>query len=371
MLQIWPEILAYNFVMFGLDLILGLFVWHRRTVAACLGAAVSTITLAAVVAALVGRVPFEALHLLCYGWFLHVPLILLVCAAAVWKSRRRWAGAGIAIAILLAAIAVDAFWIEPQWLEVTTVRLQSDKVSRPWRAVLIADLQTDQVSAYERRVFEAVQTARPDVVLMAGDYLQVRSESFPQLRDQFNAFLRQMDFHAPHGVYAVGGNSDTLGWQRIFAGVSVTSFVQSRSCLVDELRITGLSIVDSFDKRLQIDAESQFHIVLGHGPDFALGNIQADLLLAGHTHGGQVQLPLIGPLITLSQVPRAWASGLTRLDDRRHLFVSRGIGMERMGAPRLRFLCRPQLVILDIHPAASPSGPPGQDAQATANLSSD
>ena len=95
---------------------------------------------------------------------------------------------------------------------------------------------------------------------------------------------------------------------------------------------------------------NEYHIVFGHAPDFALGDVGADLMIAGHTHGGQVQLPLIGPLITLSRVPRSWASGVTRFDDGRILIVSRGVGMERSGALRLRFLCRPELVVIHLRP---------------------
>jgi predicted MPP superfamily phosphohydrolase len=93
-----------------------------------------------------------------------------------------------------------------------------------------------------------------------------------------------------------------------------------------------------------------FHLVFGHAPDFALHAAPADLLVAGHTHGGQVRLPVIGPLLTFSRVPRAWASGVTRLGHDRTLVVSRGIGLERGHAPRLRFLCRPELVFLRLTP---------------------
>jgi len=74
------------------------------------------------------------------------------------------------------------------------------------------------------------------------------------------------------------------------------------------------------------------------------------LSLAGHTHGGQVRLPVLGPVTTLSSVPRRYAAGLSVRPAGGHLFVSRGIGMERENAPRLRFLCRPQLVVIDLLP---------------------
>jgi predicted MPP superfamily phosphohydrolase len=91
-------------------------------------------------------------------------------------------------------------------------------------------------------------------------------------------------------------------------------------------------------------------VVLGHSPNFALAPIDADLLIAGHTHGGQFCLPLIGPLMTNAEVPRRWASGATKLPGGATLVVSRGVGMERGAAPRLRFLCRPELAIIDLTP---------------------
>lgn len=107
---------------------------------------------------------------------------------------------------------------------------------------------------------------------------------------------------------------------------------------------------DSFTSSLSVAPADRFHIVLGHSPDFALGRVEADLLVAGHTHGGQVRLPGLGPLLTMSRVPRSWAAGVTSLQDGRTLVVSRGIGMERGAAPRLRFLCRPELVVIDVVP---------------------
>jgi predicted MPP superfamily phosphohydrolase len=75
--------------------------------------------------------------------------------------------------------------------------------------------------------------------------------------------------------------------------------------------------------------------------------VPVDLALAGHTHGGQVVLPFVGALYTKTSLPRAYASGL-------HDFggilvnVSAGVGMERGTAPQIRFLCPPEISVIDV-----------------------
>ena len=154
-------------------------------------------------------------------------------------------------------------------------------------------------------------------------------------------------------MFAVQGDCERNDWPEMFRGLGVTVIDATKSFTFDGLRLTGLSLSDSFHTGLKVPGDpTRFHLVLGHAPNFALGDVPADLLLAGHTHGGQVRLPWFGPLITLSRVPRSWAAGLTELSGGRRLLVSRGVGMERGGAPRIRFLCRPELVILDLVPGS-------------------
>jgi predicted MPP superfamily phosphohydrolase len=119
---------------------------------------------------------------------------------------------------------------------------------------------------------------------------------------------------------------------------------------MDSITLTGISWKDSENPNLNISGSDQYHIVFGHSPNYSLGEIEADVLIAGHTHGGQFQLPGVGPLLTLSLVPRNWASGMTEISPDKYLIVSRGIGLERGDAPRMRFFCRPELVILDLEP---------------------
>ncbi len=72
-------------------------------------------------------------------------------------------------------------------------------------------------------------------------------------------------------------------------------------------------------------------------------------VLCGHTHGGQVRLPLIGPILTSSQLGRRYVMGLYEEGGTR-LYNSRGVGLEGLSAPRVRFLAPPEMTLVEIWP---------------------
>ena len=193
---------------------------------------------------------------------------------------------------------------------------------------------------------------KPDLILFAGDYIQVPWRQREAPRRELRELLREMQISAQPAAFAVQGNVDPAGWEEIFAGTGVTAVAARRSFELPELDLTCLGLDDSFDPSLAVAnaRPERFHVVLGHVPNFALGKIEADLLVAGHTHGGQVRLPWLGPVVVNCRIPRRWAAGLTELSGGRKLLVSRGIGMERGFAPRMRFLCRPELAVIDLTP---------------------
>jgi uncharacterized protein len=303
-------------------------------------------------ALLLGRGMFDVMRLASHAIFVHAPLLAAGAAFLVRRTRRRTAIALAVAAAFVTAVGVDAFAIEPRWLEISRVTLTTDKLRRPIRIAVVSDIQMDHFDDHERAALAAVMRERPDLILMPGDYIQARSAAEHRaVREAFAAYLREIHFDAPLGVYAVQGNvEDPHRWTDIFAGLPITTFPTTGTITRDDIAITGLTLDDSFDRTLWIPPSDHFHVVLGHGPDFSLGHIDADLLVAGHTHGGQVRLPFVGPLVTLSAVPRAWAAGVTALPKGRTLVVSRGVGMERGPAPRLRFLCRPEIVIVEVTP---------------------
>jgi predicted MPP superfamily phosphohydrolase len=184
------------------------------------------------------------------------------------------------------------------------------------------------------------------------------------------ALLARLD--APGGVFFVHGDVDQW-WQgqesALFAGTSVqvvTDAVAHTRVRGRDVTIGGVSLAirdpgrssharDTVRALEAAPGEHDLRILLSHAPDavYALAaDSRVDLVVAGHTHGGQIALPLIGPLLTLSRVPRiAAAGGLHQVESngaRHWLYVTRGIGMERMQAPRVRFLCPPDVSVLTV-----------------------
>jgi predicted MPP superfamily phosphohydrolase len=341
--------LAYNALLLAVDVwILRMAKPHgaRGVAIAALGFAL----FAAVLALGLGGGAFGTMRLLCYAIFVHACVMGVVVAVQARRSSRAVSVGAFTLAMMLAGIGADAFCIEPRRLTISHVHLTSARAPRALTIVALADIQTDHVGSHEREAFAAAVREKPDLVLLAGDYVQVRRAELGTERRALRAAMQEAGLAAPLGVYAVRGNVDPSGWEEIFEGGPSVTFDRTRSVDAGIVHVTGLSVDDSFDSTLRVPASDRFHIVLGHAPNFALGDVQADLLVAGHTHGGQVRLPWIGPLVTFSSVPRSWAAGATRLSGDRWLVVSSGVGLERGPAPRLRFMCSPEIAVIHVEP---------------------
>ena len=294
---------------------------------------------------------FGRIQLMTWGLFIHFPIYVAGNIILLRRHYKLYTNILIGIFALILVVAVDAFLVEPRSLEVTRITLSSEKIIEPVTVALLADIQTDLPGSYEEHVLDLVKAENPDLILLAGDYLQIMDpDQYLASVKVLNRLLLDADLSPPLGSIAVRGNVDWNGWKGIFRGVEAILIEETQTIDLGPLTITGVDWLDSENPVLEIPGSDKYHIVLGHSPNYSLGSIEADLLLAGHTHGGQVQLPGIGPILTLSAVPRSWASGLTEIHPGQFLLVSRGIGLERGHAPRLRFLCHPELIMIDLLP---------------------
>lgn len=303
---------------------------------------------------------FLTLRLACHALF------CVLAPLAVARGLQRRGGIGwmvVALGLAAEGAYVWARHVEPYRLEVTRHELASARLagrSTPLRVAVLSDLQNDDFGAFEERVFAELDGLAADLVLIPGDILQLRPgdawERHQREREKLRALFARV--RQPRlGFLMVPGDCEPRGATFDDCGVRL---------LADELvvfaaervQVLGLSLASSrrpLEPRW-LEAARTFAgltLVVGHAPEFALSARASDvplLCLAGHTHGGQVQLPFLGPPLTLARIPRSIAAGgLHRLGES-WVCVSRGIGMERNLAPRIRFLCRPELVLFELAP---------------------
>jgi predicted MPP superfamily phosphohydrolase len=232
------------------------------------------------------------------------------------------------------------------------------------RLVHLSDLQPAQVGPHERRAFRAAVALRPDVICITGDFVDGRpAEKVSTLTADLFAAMREERLAAPLGLFVVlgdtdGGNADLRPALAGLGAITLSDEVAQRSLPNGRLAVIGLSNSwsrgadpDGLRRLVASAPETDLRIVLGHRPDYVrhlAGQARVDLCLAGHTHGGQVVLPWLGPPVTLMTLPRRFAAGLNDLSGV-PLHVSRGIGMERGVAPQIRFLCPPEVCLIDLH----------------------
>jgi predicted MPP superfamily phosphohydrolase len=231
--------------------------------------------------------------------------------------------------------------------------------AEPLRVAVLADLQSREVDDHLREAVRRAMAFDPHLILLPGDLIQRAPNEYGKVVGDFRELLAPLD--APLGVYFVDGNTDEPERvAEVFEGTRVRLLVNETvevafagrriviggvTCGPKRERVRGFC--EAFDRR----ESDELRILVSHYPDVALALDSVpgiDLVVAGHTHGGQVQLPFFGPPITLSAVPRRVAAGGLHLLNERWIYVSRGVGCERGPAPRIRFLCPPEVSLLSI-----------------------
>lgn len=309
------------------------------------------------------------------GLTYHGSLFLLVAAVLLCLRGRFFIAVWIVLlAVLIFGVGIKALMLEPLDLTVEHYHISSDKIKYPLRVVFVADIQTDRIGSHERRTLETIRDLKADLIILGGDYLQYY-HGIPQTADlpkRFNALFKELPLTAPLGVYAINGNidpSNDVEFAAMFEGTGIETVFFSE--IIEDLGVDSnkgpidlelLGMADSIDgvQELGLTKTGNFQIMVGHYPVYAIKDYQnskesPDLMLAGHTHGGQIALPFYGPIRSKftgreKLITREFLSGMKVFPNRSRLLVSRGSGMERGWAPRVRFLCKPEISVIDIEP---------------------
>jgi uncharacterized protein len=258
--------------------------------------------------------------------------------------------------------------VEPHRLVLTELTVQTDRLpagAEPIRVLHISDLHIERWTARETAVLTLVQQTQPDLIVISGDYVNLSYNEDPETQQLVLKLLRQLS--ASSGVYAVLGSPpvdlretvlpifEALDHVKLLRwGWEVVEMSNGRSLAILGMDCTHHLPTDRtrLDRLHQSAPNGMPQLFLYHSPELMpeVAEREVDLYLCGHTHGGQVRLPLLGPILTSSQLGRRYVMGLYR-EGRTHLYISRGIGLEGLSAPRVRFLTPPEMTLVTIQPA--------------------
>lgn len=281
-------------------------------------------------------------------------------------TRRRflwWTAAAGAI-----ALAGDGLLLEPNRPRIVRQNFLLPRWPERLNGFTIALLSDFHYDPYfsihpMRAAIPMVNSLRPDLIVLAGDFVSVPvigSERKGALAAEPCAHLLR-ELTAPHGLWAIMGNHDYLT-----DGKHVTSALQAENIRVlanqseaierDGARfwLSGVNDVLSFtadlSKTLHSVPAGEAVVLLAHEPDFAdeASRFPIDLQLSGHSHGGQIRIPLLPPLF-LPEMAQKYFRGTYRIGPL-SLYTTAGLGT--VSVP-MRLNCPPEITLLTLHSAAN------------------
>jgi uncharacterized protein len=267
-----------------------------------------------------------------------------------------------------AATAAYSVLVEPRWLHRTRPRLHFPDLPPVLEGLTIALITDVHAGGHTprgvlARAVRLVLAARPDLVAVTGDL----AEDEGALEGALDELAR---LEAPLGVYVVPGNHDyrDVGIERWHDAVARRPSLQDLTNRARFVRVGGegpdgavlcvAGVDDLAHGRPHLDGLSgghrDFTILLAHHPDQAerarRSVDRVDLILSGHTHGGQVRLPGVGAIVNSAASPDLYEAGVRRRPWTQ-VYTSRGIGTTHLP---VRFLSRPELPVLTLTSAPRP-----------------
>lgn len=265
---------------------------------------------------------------------------------------------GSILAILL--VVAGGFYIYARYIEPNRLIIQTQEYQANVKEELVVvhftdtHFKEDYPAEKAKDLVELINKQKPDIVIFSGDLID-NYATYPIVAKQLPEYLKNIE--ATYGKYAVYGNHDYGGGAvRVYEELMRESGFEVLKNETREIPEAGVAVIgiDDFlfgkgDVTYSKQDVQPYQIMVLHEPDFLNQmNLDAiDLILAGHTHGGQVYIPFLN-LKFLPAGGQLYRKGLYALSDTSNLYVSSGIGTTFM---TLRFQNPPEIIVHRIQPA--------------------
>ncbi|MDQ0903993.1 putative MPP superfamily phosphohydrolase [Paenibacillus sp. V4I7] len=259
------------------------------------------------------------------------------------------------LAILTGVSGLYGIFGERYWIQSTTVRLSYRRYPASFAGVRIVQFSDTHIGKYYsleqmNKVVDLLQRQEPDIICFTGDLFDSR---FGEVSDEVIPILSRLQ--AGMGKFAVLGNHDMrLDSSRVRDVLERSGFTvlvnESRSIERGNGRLQVVGIDEMLHGKpdlpfaLQGVKQDDFVLLLAHEPDIADTslNYPVDLQLSGHSHGGQIRIPLYGSIFT-PELGQKYPIGLYTFEGSEfHVYTNRGIGTTLFP---IRFNCRPEITV--------------------------
>jgi predicted MPP superfamily phosphohydrolase len=262
----------------------------------------------------------------------------------------------ISLAIIIIVISLMVYsLIEPYWTQTKEITIESNQIPAEFdgkKIVFISDVHFGSWPFFDQKRTEnlvnQVNALHPDMILLGGDYVSDESQYINP------CFTALSQLNAPLGVYGVLGNNDPQNKSiKAMKNADIT-YIGNDGLWVEKgdakIRVGGVGdmLTDTQNQGAVIgDAnKNDFVILVSHSPDFfpLLDKSMVDVMLSGHTHGGQITFFGLWAPIVHSKYGNKYRTGEIR-NNNTTLVVSNGIGTIILP---MRFFARPQIIVLNL-----------------------
>ena len=248
----------------------------------------------------------------------------------------------ILIVVVLILLFSDIFF-EVNFPKINEVAIESDKIKKETRVVQISDLHGKE---FPGSIFRKIKGKNPDIIVLTGDLIDEKTKD----RSYVYSFIDSLALNDVP-MYYVSGNHDLsrkdveiFNQELMKRGVII---LDENKAEYGEIDIYGLGYYSDLSK-LEKPSDS-FSLFLIHDafPVVKQGGMGFDLILSGHTHGGQVRLPFLGAVFVPGQGFFAkYDKGLFNLNEKTRLYIDSGLGNTFLP---LRFLNRSQISFITLY----------------------
>ncbi len=276
------------------------------------------------------------------------------------KVKKSLIAGSIGLGALAGAAGAAAFYsafIEPYWFDVKKIDIKLPRLPEAFKKFHIVHISDFHLGFHFKarhiaKMADKIQKLNPDMIVFTGDLVN----SHRSLKTVIKSIPYLNKIKAPCGKFAILGNHDYLesidtisellrksGFELL---INEKKMIKKEN---DELYLAGLDDYlrgeADIEKTLNGIPLDRFTLLLAHEPDYfkVSSKFPVDLQLSGHSHGGQVLMPLFGPIIT-SKMGRKYHSGLYETENK-FLYTNRGMGTTHLP---FRFFCRPEITSITL-----------------------